>query len=52
MQSCFAPRFGQFIILVISNDVCVGFDFADGDILVGGFNVFTVRVMKSLNGWL
>ena len=29
--------FGQFINLVISNDVCVGFDFADGNIVVEGF---------------
>ena len=26
--------FGQFISLVISNDLCVGSDFADGDIVV------------------
>ena len=28
---------GQFINLVISKDVCVGFDFAYGDTVVGGF---------------
>ena len=33
----FCSLFGQFISLVISNDVCVGSDFADGDIVVGGF---------------
>ena len=26
--------FGQFINLVVSYDVCVDFDFADGDIIV------------------
>ena len=35
---CFAPwLFRHFINLVISNDVCVHFDFADGDIVMGGF---------------
>ena len=29
--------FGQVISLVISNDVCVGFDFANDDIVVGDF---------------
>ena len=33
----FYSLFGQFISLVISNDVCVGSDFADGDIVVGVF---------------
>ena len=28
--------FGQFNNLVISNDVCVGFEFVDDDIVVGG----------------
>ena len=32
----FYSLFGQFISLVISNDVCMGFDFADGDIVVVG----------------
>ena len=27
--------FGQFINLVILNDVCMGFDFADDDIVAG-----------------
>ena len=31
----FCSLFGQFISLIISNDVCVGFDFAEGDIMVG-----------------
>ena len=30
----FHSSFDQFIILFISNDVCVGSDFADGDIVV------------------
>jgi hypothetical protein len=29
--------FGQFINLVVSNDVYVGSNFVDGDIVVGGF---------------
>lgn len=33
----FHSLFIQFINLVIFNNVCVGFDFADGDIVVGGF---------------
>ena len=33
----FCSLFGQFISLVISNVVCVGLGFADGDIVVRGF---------------
>ena len=33
----FSSLFGQFISLVVSDDVYVGFDFADGDIAVRGF---------------
>ena len=33
----FCSLFDQFINLIISNDVCVGSDFADGDIVVKGF---------------
>lgn len=29
--------FGQFFNLIMSIDVCVGSDFADVDIVVGGF---------------
>ena len=28
----FCSLFGQFINLVVSNDVCVGFDFVDCDV--------------------
>jgi hypothetical protein len=37
MLGCFAPCYAKFISLVISNDVCVSFDFASGEIVVGGF---------------
>ena len=44
----FYSLFGQFTSLVISNDVCAGSDFADGDILRWEvFCVFTIRVMRS-----
>ena len=33
----FCSSFGQFISHVLSTDVCVGFDFANGNIVVGGF---------------
>ena len=33
----FSSLLGQFIILIVSNDVCVSFDFADGDVVVAGF---------------
>ena len=33
----FCSFFGQFISFAISNDVCVGSDFADGNIVVGCF---------------
>ena len=29
--------FGQFNNLVVCNDVCVGYNFVDSDIVVGGF---------------
>jgi hypothetical protein len=32
----FCSLFGHFHSLVISNDVCVAFDFVDGNIMVGG----------------
>ena len=35
MQGCFARFLAIFISLIVSNDVCVGFDFADGDVVVG-----------------
>ena len=50
--SLFCSLFGQLINLVISNDVCVGFDFVDGDIVVGVFCIFIIRVMRSLFGGL
>ena len=37
MLGCFAPCLAKLNSLVISNDVCVGSDFADGEITVGGF---------------
>ena len=37
--------FGKFISLVISNDVCVGSNFADGDIVVA----IIICVMRSLS---
>ena len=48
----FCSLFGQFINLVVSNDVCAGYDFGDGDIVVGGFSVITIRIMRSLSRWL
>ena len=33
----FYSLLGRFISLVMSNDVCMGPDFVDGDIMVGGF---------------
>ena len=33
----FHPLFDQFINLVISNDVCVSFNFVDGDIMMRAF---------------
>ena len=37
MLGCFVPCHAKFISLVISNDVCVSSDFANGEIEVGGF---------------
>ena len=33
----FCSLFGQFINLIVFNNVCVGFDFVDSDIMVRGF---------------
>lgn len=44
--------FGQFINLVISSNVCVSSNFADGDTVMRFFSVFTIRVMRSLSRWL
>ena len=44
----FYSLFGQCTSLVVSYDVCVGSYYTNDDIVVGGFNVFIIQVMKSL----
>ena len=54
----FSSLFGQFINLTVTNNVCVGSNFVDGNIVVGGFSCIyylgyeDLMWMVVLGGWV